>query len=690
MTKRFFLIFMTALLCQYTWAAKRIRVACVGNSVTYGYGLPERESQCYPFLLQQMLGEKYEVGNFGHSGATLLQHGHRPYVQQKAYQEALDFKADMVVIHLGLNDTDPRNWPNYNDEFNKDYRALIQSFRQANPKAKIWICKLTPIFDRHARFQSGTRDWHAAIQQRIEQIARTNDVQLIDLWEPLSARPELFPDALHPNAEGARLLAGTVHAALTGEYGGLKMGALYTDGMVMQRREPIIFHGMANAGERVKVHFANSTQTAITAPNGRWQVRFPAMEAGGPFTATVIAKSGKKTLNHIYVGEVWLCSGQSNMEFTVGATSTAKETLKAAGEQPYLRLFNMPAIYPTQAIKWSLAALDSVNNLHYLKQGAWTGANATTVKDFSAIAYHFGKTLADSLHIPVGIICNAVGGTTTESWIDRQTLEEQFPVILHDWYHADFGQAWARERALFNISLSENKLQRHPYEPAYMFEAGMLPLQNFPLKGVVWYQGESNAHNIELHEKLFTLLQSSWRKFFGNPALPFYFAQLSSLNRPSWCDFRNSQRQLAATQPHTFMTVTADLGDSLDVHYPNKQPVGERLGRQALHHTYQYVLPAESPVCVSARHTSSGVVLRFDHAEGLHAPNGRPIGFELAGNDGIYHQAEARIDGTEVIVTSASVPQPASVRYAWQPFTRANLFNKAQLPCSTFALPIDR
>ena len=142
-------------------------MACVGNSVTYGYNLPNRETQAYPVQLQQMLGKDYDVRNFGHSGATLLYKGHNPYVKLPEFKAAIKYKADIVVIHLGLNDTDPRNWPHYADEFIPNYRALIDSFRVANPNSKIWICLMTPIFHVHPRFDSGTRLWHSMIQQRI-------------------------------------------------------------------------------------------------------------------------------------------------------------------------------------------------------------------------------------------------------------------------------------------------------------------------------------------------------------------------------------------------------------------------------------------------------------------------------------------------------------------------------------------
>ena len=666
-------------------AGEKLKVACVGNSVTWGLTITDRERNCYPAQLQQMLGESFEVRNFGHSGTTLLCRGHRPYMEQKEYKEALDFKPDLVVIHLGLNDTDPRNWPEYSEDFNSDYLRLIDSFRQVNPKVRIWLCLMTPIFHRHPRFESGTRDWHAQIQAHIRQIATAAQLPLIDLNAPLYSRPDLLADAIHPNAEGAKIIAEAVYGALTGNYGGLSLSSLYTDGMVFQRNKPIVFRGKANTGDVVKVVFNGRTLSSVTDGTGEWRVSFPTENAGGPYQARISTKKLSRTIKDIYIGEVWLCSGQSNMELPVKAVRSREQDLASADSQTHLQLFNMSAIYPTNAVVWSAGACDSVNRHQYLRVGPWLKCSRESVGDFSAVAYHFGKKLADSLQVPIGIICNAVGGTTTESWIDRQTLEWHIPTILNDWYHGDFGMKWARERALQNISISKNPLQRHPYAPAYMFESGMLPLKDYEVKGVVWYQGESNTHNIELHERLFPMLQESWRHYFHNPELPFYFVQLSSLSRPSWPRFRDSQRRMAAQLPYTWMTVTTDVGDSLDVHYTNKKSVGERLGLQALCHSYGYNIESEGPICQSVSLNGNCLELQFSHAQSLSFKGRSLIGFEIAGADGIYYPADALLSSSKtVLVKSSLVIQPRSVRYAWQPFTRANLINEVGLPCSTF------
>lgn len=684
----------------------KTKVACVGNSVTFGYKLPNRATQAYPVRLQELLGEGYEVRNFGHSGATLLNKGHRPYTKLPEWRAALDFAADRVIIHLGLNDTDPRNWPEHQEDFIADYTAVIDSFKKVNPKADIWICRMTPIFHDHPRFDSGTREWHAQIQKKIEQIARTNPQVkgLIDLYEPLHKFPNLFPDALHPDSAGALILAETVYKKITGAYGPLKLGATWMSGMVVQRNKPVEIEGSANAGEKVSVEFAGMKRVAIADDNGKWSVTLPAMEAGGPYVLEARAKSGRVRCEDVWTGEVWLCSGQSNMELRLREIATAREDIAAARNEERLHLYNMPAICATYAFEWSAERLDSVNKLLYVLPGKWQRCKEADVANFSAIAYHFGRHLADSLGCHVGLISNAVGGATCESWIDRSVLEADFPAILRNWKHNDFIQPWARNRAALNCKQSKLPLQRHPYEPGYLFDNAIRPLRGTALAGVLWYQGESNAHNIEAHERLFPLLEKSWRAYFDAPELPFYTVQLSSIGtRRSWPQFRNSQRLMAARLPHTYLAVTSDLGDSLNVHPTHKAEVGERLALLALRHAYgREGLTAEGPSYEGMRVEGTEVVVRFSSARGLRAAvvypwldkNGTArgsaqsapalTGFEIAGADGRFHPAAARIEGETVRLSSPRVAAPKSVRYGWQPFTRANLVNGAGLPASTF------
>ncbi|WP_073348374.1 cyclically-permuted mutarotase family protein [Bacteroides congonensis] len=664
---------------------QRIKVACVGNSITYGTGLSDRLVQSYPVQLQKMLGTRYEVGNFGKPGATLLNQGHRPYIRQEEYQKALDFAGDIVVIHLGINDTDPRNWPNYRDFFVKDYLNLIDTFRKANPGARIIIARMTPIADRHPRFQSGTRDWHGEIQTAIEAVARYAGVQLIDFHEPLYPYPFLLPDAVHPTAEGAAIMAKTVYSAITGDYGGLKLSPLYTDNMVLQRDTPLLIQGTANAGEQVTVSIDRQQWITKTAPDGKWSVKLSPLKAGGPYTLAVSTQKRILKYTNVLAGEVWLCSGQSNMEFMLSQTTTGKKDIPQAADEQ-LRLYDMKARWRTDAVQWDASVLDSLNHLQYYKDTEWQTCTPDNAARFSAVAYYFGRMLRDSLKVPVGLICNAIGGSPTESWIDRNTLEYHFPAILKDWTHNDFIQDWVRGRAALNIKQSKEKYQRHPYEPCYLYESGIRPLAQYPVKGVIWYQGESNAHNYEAHEKLFKLLISSWRKNWENEELPFYYVQLSSIARPSWPWFRDSQRRMMNEIPNTGMAVSSDNGDSLDVHPRNKKPIGERLARWALNKTYgmSHILPS-GPLFQQADFRENAVYVTFNYGKGLKSADGRPLRtFEVAETDGIYYPAVAEIIDGRIKVYSEQVKHPRYVRYGWQPFTRANLVNEAGLPASTF------
>ncbi len=683
--KKSFIIYLFLTLSVVLYAQQhRIKVACIGNSITYGYGLPDRATQSYPVQLQKMLGESYQVENFGKSGATLLNKGHRPYMQQDEYHRAIDFAGDIVVIHLGINDTDPRDWPDYRDFFVKDYIALIDSFRVANPEARIMIARLTPIADRHPRFLSGTRDWHGEIQLAIENVARYAGVQLIDFHKPLYPYPFMLTDAVHPDPEGAFVLAQTVYSAITGDYGGLKMPLLYTDNMVLQREVPLTIQGTANAGDQVTVSIADRQMKTKVGPNGKWSVTLSPLKAGEPYTLKISTNQKVLQYHNVLAGEVWLCSGQSNMEFMLKQAATARLDIPRAADQE-LRLYDMKARWRTNAVEWETTVLDSLNHLQYYKDTEWKECAPETVSDFSAIAYYFGKMLRDSLKVPVGLICNAVGGSPTEAWIDRTSLEYHFPAILKDWTQNDFIQEWVRGRAALNIKKSVNNRQRHPYEPCYLYESGIRPLEQYPIRGIIWYQGESNAHNWEAHEALFKLLVNAWRKNWNDDCLPFYYVQLSSLDRPSWPWFRDSQRRMLNEISDIGMAVSSDHGDSLDVHPTCKQPVGERLARWALNKTYLKDIVPSGPLFRGADVRGEKVYLSFDYGQGMRSSDGKSLRcFEVAEFEGVYYPATAEVVGEQVKVYSKEVRNPRYVRYGWQPFTRANLVNRAGLPASTF------
>lgn len=667
-------------------AKDKIKVACVGNSVTYGYLLPDREKNAYPSQLQNLLGKNYDVQNFGKSGSTLLTKGHRPYVEQEEYQKALDFAADIVVIHLGLNDTDPRNWPNYKDDFFENYIDLINAFKEKNPKARVLICRMSPITYKHPRFVSGTRDWYNQIQETIESVADYANVELIDLQKNLYNRVDLLPDALHPTAEGAQLIAEAVYGAITGNYGGLQMPIIYSDNMVLQRNTPLKIQGVANANEKVTVNIGKQKISTKTKADGTWDVTLNPLTNKGPYTLTISTQNKTLSYKNVLAGEVWLCSGQSNMAFLLSGDADFKAHKKDYTANENLRFFNMQPRWETYPIEWTKSALDSINRLEYYSTKGWESFKPNMADEVSAVAYYFGKMLSDSLDVPVGLICNAVGGSTLESWVERSSLEEHMPEILTDWTNNDFIQEWARGRAKLNMKQSENSEQRHPYQPSYLFEAGILPLKSYPIQGVIWYQGESNAHNIEAYNRLFSQFVASWRKQWNNDELPIHYVQLSSLNRPSWPSFRENQRSLMNKYDDIYMTVSSDRGDSLDVHPTFKKDIGERLAFSALNKTYNKTnITPSGPLFKDATFRKNDVVLSFLYDENMHPATGNElIGFEVAEVDGLYYPAEAKVENGQIIVYSDKVKHPKFVRYAWQPYTRANVVNHANLPMSTF------
>ena len=689
--KKLFLALLLALPLLAT-AQEKIKVACVGNSVTYGYGHENPAKTSYPTQLQQLMGKEYEVRNFGHSGATLLNSGHRPYTKLPEYKAALDWQPDIVVIHLGLNDTDPRNWPNYRDEFFSDYTGIIDSFKKAHPDGnpQIYICRMTPIFHWHRRFKSGTREWYWQIQEEIEKIAQHCNIELIDLSRHLYSRPDLMPDALHPDPEGAAIIAKQVYSAITDDFGGLQLPAIYSDNMVVQRNTPFIVSGTADAGKEVIARFGKQMRVTNAAQDGSWKVMFTPMDADGEkYSISVECGKDKIKFKNVVVGEVWLCSGQSNMAFMVKESSHKAQSL-ANIKGKDIRFYDMKPRVVTDNIEWDSTNLAALNRHDYYKPTAWQLQNEKNVSDFSAVAYHFGAMLADSLGMPVGLVCNAVGGAPAEAFIDRKTLEFNPTLvdILYNWRENGMIQEWCRGRAAQNIAKSTDRLQRHPYEPCYLYETGIAPIACYPIRGAIWYQGESNAHNVELHEIIFPTLVDSWRRTWQNPEMPFYFVQLSGINRPSWPHFRDSQRRLADSIPFCDFAVSSDKGHPTDVHPKEKAPVGERLARLALNQTYGMSHVAQhGPTPMRAFSFKGKTVIEFSNATELATNDGKPLrGIEIAGKTGgftaVDFEKQAKIKGNRIIINC-----PAHrIRYAWEPFTDANLVNEAGLPASTFEI----
>ncbi len=666
--------------------ADRIKVACIGNSVTFGYGFSDPTKDSYPSQLSNMLGEQYDVRNFGRSGATLLKKGHNPYIKTDEYRQALDFKPDVIIIDLGLNDTDPRNWPNYGDEFISDYHDLIKSFQTDEGMApEGYVCLMTPIFSGHPRFKSGTRDWFWEIQETIRKVAAHSASRLIDLHTPLYQRPDLFADFLHPNEEGAGIIASTVYAAITGDFGGFSMPSIFGEHMVVQHGEPVVWYGKSNRGDTIDIDFARQYKQIITPDNGQWMAEFPAVKAGGPYLLE-IRVNGETKVNwkDVLCGEVWICSGQSNMAFELKYAKGGSDIAKRAGDLE-LRLMNYQGFVQTNDVAFDSLTLDRLNRLDFF-QGEWQKDSPDQASGFSAIGYYFGAELRKKLNIPVGLIQVAVGGAPIEAFIDRRTLEMS-PVLVDQFLNReknDFIFDWVRGRITRNISLNNQKDQRHPYDPAYVYEAGIMQMTKFPVRGVIWYQGESNAHNAGLYKIAFHEWVDSWRRNWNNPEMPLLIAQLSGIDRPSWPRFREIQRQLVNEIPNTGLVVTFDKGDSLDVHPTQKQEVGERFALQALNKVYGKKVISDGPVVKEIIRKETTTEVLFNVSGELGTSDGAGVReIEAASKEGIFREVPVRIEGKKLIIPIPG-DKVSAIRYAWRPFSRANLVNDQGLPASPF------
>ena len=452
-----------------------IKVACIGNSVTYGYGHENPDSTSYPSQLAVMLGDDYEVGNFGKSGATLLRKGHRPYNEQEEFKKALEFAPDIAIIHLGLNDTDPRNWKYYKREFISDYVTLIEAFEKVNPDVEIYICRMTPIFHWHHRFKKGTRDWYWEIQETIENIAyNIAEVKLIDLQETLYHRPDLMPDALHPDPEGAKLIAQRVYSAITGDFGGLSVPRIYSDNMVIQRDKPFVVKGLANAGDEISVSLDKQKIKTEAGDDGRWEVTFDALKVDGKKHKLTI-KSKDKTLSfkNIVVGEVILCSGNK-------MSKDESQKTKDFDHNPNndIRLHYMDSDISSSWVK-----IEDIR--------PYVSTRETL--------YNVGVKISDSLQMPVGLIYNAVEGAPIESFIDRKTLEWH-PIlidVLYEWRNAD------------NV-----KEHLDSNEPSYNYDKLIAPLSSFPINSVILFEDDSDIDS-DLDSIKKSALIESWKKVLG-------------------------------------------------------------------------------------------------------------------------------------------------------------------------------
>ncbi len=464
-----------------------------------------------------------------------------------------------------------------------------------------------------------------------------------------------------------RILVPTLLCATlaTGLRADVQLPALFGTHMVIQSGAPVHVWGIADPSEEITIGFRTQEVQVSASDVGQWEAYLEPADAGGPYVLEVRGNN-RVALEDIYVGEVWVGSGQSNMVWPLKSSNNAEEEI-AAAKHPGIRYFKVEQ-------STSDLPLEDVS-------GEWLVVSPDTAAEMSGVAYFFARHLHGELGLPIGIIQSAWGGTPAEAWTSLEAIKGD-PSLA--------GLIRSYDRAA-RLARSRRQNPRLHHKPATLFNAMVAPLTPYPIRGAIWYQGENNGNRGQgvLYRRLFKTLIEDWRRAWGAGDFPFLFVQLANYGKVSsastWPELREAQA-MALGLARTGMAVTIDIGNPTDIHPRNKQDVGLRLARAARKVAYDEMdLTYSGPQLRQATWEGGEVRLWFDHtASGLEARNGPLEGFELAGENAGFYVGEARIEGNTVVVSNPAVVAPAQVRYAWAADPAGNLFNSAGLPASPF------
>jgi sialate O-acetylesterase len=487
----------------------------------------------------------------------------------------------------------------------------------------------------------------------------------------------------------------------------IRLPKIFSDNMVLQRGSNIPIWGWAYPGEHITANLGNYSAETVTAADGKWKLFFGPIEAGGPYQLVI---SGKNAIiiNNVLIGEVWVCSGQSNMEMPVDSVATwysgvhnYKEEISKAN-YPQIRLFKESRIV-------SEKPQDDC-------EGLWSQCSPASVSDFSAVAYFFGRKLYHELGIPVGIIDASNGGTNIEAWMSKEVLEseagfrpylDEFRKLMDD--YPKLLKVYEQRMAIHQKEVEEAKAAGKPVPwrgpmppagpgdrntPSGLYNGMIAPLMHSCITGVIWYQGENNTGNPHLYEKLFPALIKNWRHNWSQGDFPFYYVQLAGFNTKqtwwgggskNWVLLREAQLKTLSV-PNTGMAVASDVGDANDTHMKNKQEVGRRLALIALAKTYHCNIICSGPSYKSMDIEGNRIILHFENADSeLTSGDGEEIkGFTISGEDKKFYNAIAVVHGDIIEVSCKEVMKPVAVRYSWKDYPDANLCNKEGLPASQF------
>lgn len=462
--------------------------------------------------------------------------------------------------------------------------------------------------------------------------------------------------------------------------------------MVLPRDREITVTGTTDSPSKpIEITFGGAKVKA--AVKGKtWKAVLPSMPASSKGRKLTVAQGGVETvLDDVLVGEVWLASGQSNMLFRLNQSAGGAQSI-ASSENPLFRFYHAEPQVHTNAVPYGEKEKQILKEGRMFS-GSWAVSSPATSPRMSAVGYYFGQKLQKLLGVPVGVINASVGGAEMMAYMPESMLKkkEYKSCATPRWLESPYMSAWVRGRARKNMGKDIDA--PHPYKPAYLYETGIAPWSSFPISGIIWYQGESDAEiqSMEQNKKLLVDMITSWRNAFGTLELPFLMVQLPRINdktplRAYWPEFRQVQAEVATELPGVECVTTIDLGSTnSDVHPPRKTEVGERLADVAAAKVYGKKVPFSGPVFEKAKVKGSTILLAWKHSDGLQTANGAaPVGFEVAGRDGNFSPAEAEIKGRHILVRSKEVAKPVCVRYGWFTFMEPNLVNGDKLPAAPF------
>lgn len=484
------------------------------------------------------------------------------------------------------------------------------------------------------------------------------------------------------------LLGSTAHAQ---DASPLQLDGPFGDHMVLQRDEPLVIRGEAPPDATVRARFGEDEASGRADAAGRWELRLPPRPASSaPGELVVEAVEGAERhavrLEDVLVGDVWICTGQSNMRWRVSQSAEAEDVLEQA-DLPGLRLMDLEGTLHPDATRYERGFLEALTPGNFYRPSGWQRASAESAASFSAVAFAFGRRLGEELDVPIGLVHGAIGGAPMEAFIPRP---------MPDWMTSDAYPAWCRQRVRQNLAAwyedPRGGQPHHPFEPGFLFAAGIEPWSRFPVRGVLWYQGESNAtdtatsgaRDAERNEALLREVVASFREAWDEPLLPFVFAQLPGIQR-DWELFREVQERVARTTPRCEMAVTIDLGHPTDVHPRRKIPVGERLAHRALEAAHGRTDRPRAPRVAGHSFEGDEAVLRVEGARELRTIDHQLArGFEVAGEDRVFHPAVATLHGDRIRLAARAVAAPVAARYAFEDDPDTNVVNRAGLPLAPF------